>query len=260
VFSGWWPQVYLVNEAGRYDRQGVMLRILPDGRVFYSEEIDALAKSSMALRRFPFDQQQFVAVFEVFGLDKEQVVLRADATETGIWRNENRELTVPQWEPPELTSRITEYDPVFEDGHEELVTAFVVQVDIKRDPWYMLRLVVLPVMIFVFLSWSVFWMDRSSVGDRMDISFIGILTVVAYQIMFSENLPKISYITVLMSFMIISFLTMCASVYVNLRVAAYDKSGQSALGDRMDQRCRYIFPLVYLSAVILVGAMIYYMD
>ena len=49
-------------------------------------------------------------------------------------------------------------------------------------------------------------------GDRMDISFIGILTVVAYQIMFSADLPKVAYLTILMSFMIISFLTMSANV------------------------------------------------
>ena len=116
----------------------------------------------------------------------------------------------------------------------------------ERDSWYTLRLVGLPVMIFVILSWSVFWMERSSVGDRMDISFIGILTVVPYQIMSSESLPKISYMTVLMSFMIISFLMMCASVSVNLRVAALDNSDRRLQGDRIDKLSRIFFPISYV--------------
>jgi hypothetical protein len=29
VFSGWWPQVFLVNEAGAFDQQGVVLRVDP---------------------------------------------------------------------------------------------------------------------------------------------------------------------------------------------------------------------------------------
>ena len=91
----------------------------------------------------------------------------------------------------------------------------------------------------------------------MDISFIGILTVVAYQIMSSESLPKISYATVLMSFMIISFMMMCASILVNLRVAALDNSGRQAEGDRMDRLCRVIFPTGYVLLNALVGSYVY---
>jgi len=45
------------------------------------------------------------------------------------------------------------------------------------------------------LSWSVFWMDKSLLGDRLSISFIGILTVVSYQILLGETLPRIAYFT-----------------------------------------------------------------
>jgi len=259
VYGGWWPQIFLAYEAGRFERQSETLMITPEGDVSYTSEIDAIAKSSLQLRRFPFDNQQFVALFEVLGLDKSQVVLRADSADAGIWNSAHHQVQVPQWREPRLSTSIVEYDPRFDDGHDTPLTAFRVQVEIERDPWYMLRLVVLPVIVFVILSWSVFWMDRSSLGDRMDISFIGILTVVAYQIMFSENLPKISYLTVLMSFMHISFLTMCASVVVNLRVAAHDKNGRPLLGDRMDARCRYIFPIAYLLATVLVGGILYRM-
>jgi hypothetical protein len=55
-------------------------------------------------------------------------------------------------------------------------------------------------MILIALSWAVFWMDRESLGDRMDISFIGILTVVAFQIVVSDQLPRISYFTIVSSF------------------------------------------------------------
>lgn len=258
VFSGWWPQLFLANEAGRFDREGVMLRITPDGTVYYTEEIDAIAKSSLELARYPFDQQQLIVLFEVLGFDKEQVVLRSDPGSSGIWEDKHHRIEVPQWSSPRLSTAIVEYKPVYLDGTDKHITALQVQIDIKRNPWYTLRLVVFPVVMFVILSWSVFWMDRSSLGDRMDISFIGILTVVAYQIMFSADLPKIAYMTVLMSFMIISFLTMCASVVINLRVSALDISGQSVRGNRMDWHCRYLFPLGYILANVVAGGIIFY--
>jgi hypothetical protein len=257
VFNGWWPQVFLANEAGRFDREGVMLRITPEGDVYYTEEIDAIAKSSLALARYPFDEQQLVAIFEVLGLDKNQVVLRADDGTSGIWEDDHHQVRVPQWGPPQLSTSVVEYAPVYLDGGDEHVTAFRMQIDIKRDSLYTLRLVALPVVIFVFMSWSVFWMERSSLGDRMDVSFIGILTVVAYQIMFSASLPKISYITVLMSFMIISFLIMCCSIVINLWVAALDNTGRKAEGDRVDRLCRIFFPLAYVVLTVSVGSYIY---
>jgi hypothetical protein len=257
VFSGWWPQIILTNEAGRFDREGVMLRITPQGDVYYTEDIDAIAKSHLKLRQYPFDRQQFLAIFEVLGFDKEEVILRADPTTSGVWEDAAHKVQVPQWREPQLSTSVVEYDPVYIVGDKDPITAFKVQIEISRDPFYTLRLVGLPVMIFVILSWSVFWMDRSSVGDRMDISFIGILTVVAYQIMFSENLPKISYLTVMMSFMIISFLMMCATVAVNLKVAGLDNSGRFEEGDRVDRYCRLLFPLVYFGSTAVVGWTIY---
>jgi hypothetical protein len=109
----------------------------------------------------------------------------------------------------------------------------------------MLRLVVLPLGLMVILSWSVFWMERSSLGDRINVSFIGILTAVAYQIVVSEVLPHISYVTLMNGFLQLSFLVMCATVVVNLVVGSLDKRGEVAAGDRVDRRCRWIFPLVY---------------
>jgi hypothetical protein len=175
-----------------------------------------------------------------------------------MWQDRHHRVHVPQWREPSLFSDVVDYQSRYNDGRAADASAFRVGIDIERNPWYMLRFVMLPVMIFVFLSWSVFWMDRSSLGDRMDISFIGILTVVAYQIISTEHMPKISYVTILLSFMIISFLTMSASVIVNLRVAYHDQKGHSDLGDRLDRRSRYLFPLVYFATSILAAAYLYF--
>ena len=68
------------------------------------------------------------------------------------------------------------------------------------ESFYMSRLVILPLVVIVLLSFSVFWMDRSSVGDRLGVSFIGILTGVAYQLVMSDHLPRISYVTLMHGF------------------------------------------------------------
>jgi len=106
---------------------------------------------------------------------------------------------------------------------------------------------VVPLIVIVLLSFSVFWMDRSSLGDRINVSFIGILTGVAYQIVVSDLVPRISYSTLIHGFLNLSFILMCATVAINLIVGSLDQKGKSELGNRIDRRCRWIFPLVYFS-------------
>lgn len=55
-------------------------------------------------------------------------------------------------------------------------------------------------------------MDSSSLGDRISVSFIGVLTAVAYLLVTSDQLPHISYVTLMHGFVNVSFMTMCATV------------------------------------------------
>ena len=92
-------------------------------------------------------------------------------------------------------------------------------------------------------------MDRSSLGDRINLSFIGILTAVAYQMVVSENLPQISYITLIHGFINISFFFMCGTAMINLIVGWLDKRGDFKRGDLIDYRCRRIVPIAYFGAL-----------
>ena len=86
------------------------------------------------------------------------------------------------------------------------------------------------------------------------------MTAVAYQIVVSDILPHISYFTLMNGFLNLSLFVMCSTVVINLVVGALDRQGKSALGDRVDRRCRWIFPLVYfgLIFVMVVVAFVWY--
>ncbi|MGH8035387.1 MAG: hypothetical protein ACREO9_09190, partial [Lysobacterales bacterium] len=77
----------------------------------------------------------------------------------------------------------------------------------------------------------------------------GILTGVAYQLVISSDMPPISYVTLMHGFMSFSFLTMCATVMINLLVGTLDKQGKHEMAHRIDCRCRWAFPLFYFGIV-----------
>lgn len=251
VFRGWWPQLILANESGAFETQAVLVRIAPDGGVTLVSEITAIAEMPMALRRFPFDRQGFQAVFEVLGYGTDRVVLVPDpGTSGGLEHGVN----IAQWELRGLRVEGREYDPVYEDGHVGGLSQIVVTLDLARRPAHMLKVVVFPLAFLVLLTFCVFWMDRESLGDRMDISFIGILSVVAYHIIVSDAMPGIAYFTLMTGFLYSTYLVLAAGVVVNLVVSRLDRSGQRERGDRLDRICRWAVPAGFVAVNVVSAA------
>ena len=242
ISPGWYPQVVLVNQSGAYESSGVVLRIQPDGSSTLTQTISAIAEVELNMRRFPFDAHRLEVVFEVLGFGNNELKL---VVEPGF---EDTLLAptaaVPQWDITRsgvsTLDRSTSYA-----GQQGASSAFVASVDVERRPFHATRLVILPLTMIVLLSFSVFWMDRSSLGDRTSVSFIGILTAVTYMVLTTDSMPRIAYTTVMHGFLGFSFLVMCATVVINLVVGALDQRGQRELGDRVDHRCRWVFPTVY---------------
>jgi hypothetical protein len=246
VFTGWFPQVVLVNGSGLYETRGVLLRVRPDGSLRLVEALTATARTRLDLVAYPFDSQRLEAEFEVLGFGTSEVALEA------IPPTPPSQIRLPQWHFTGLDTAVRTR-PASRAGARGEASTYVASVSMDRDPLFVIRLVVLPLTLIVMLSWVVFWMDQSSVGDRVSVSFIGILTVVAYQIVLIELLPSISYMTWINGFLNMSFAIVGASVVVNLWVSRLDRRGLTERGNLIDQRCRWIFPATYFGLLTVVA-------
>jgi hypothetical protein len=242
IATGWYPQVFLANASEIPETQGLLLRVEPDGTSTLTRTVHAVARSSMVPRRYPFDRQTFELVLQPLGSHDGEVVLLAD---DGSATADDSRLRIPQWDFASIRAETRAVRaPHATDG--KTASAYVVRIGVRRQSFFMTRLVILPLAVIVMLSWSVFWMDRSSLGDRMAVSFVGILTAVAYQTMVSGMTPEFAEVTFMHAFLSFSFLVMCASAVENLLVGSVDARGQMARGDRIDRRSRWLFPLAYL--------------
>ena len=237
ISPGWFPQVVPLNGAGMYEKSGTVLRVRPDGTSTLVETIVASATCDLGMRRYPFDRHRLEARFAVLGFAGDEIAftLPADGGDAVASR-----ASIPQWKIRGVSAEVG----TRKTGSVEAST-YSLTIDVERIPFYVMRLIVLPLALIVTMSFSVFWMDRSSLGDRINVSFIGILTAVAYQIVMGDKLPRIAYVTLIHGFLSLSFITMCLTVVVNLTVGAMDKRKRFDLGDRIDYACRWVFPLAY---------------
>ncbi len=257
VFEGWFPQLILVNESGMFDKRGVLLRVRSDGTLSLYETINAVAKIDLDLRRYPFDHQQLDATFHVLGFDNTEIELVLDDEFRSGHLDEGQSIRMPQWHLADVRYFTgTRNTPLIASG--ATASTFTASIHVERNSFFILRLVVLPLIVIVILSWCVFWMDKSSVGDRLSISFIGILTAVTYQVILSEILPRISYPTLINDgFLFVSLFVMTMTVMVNLRVGYLDRHGESRAGDQLDHLCRWLFPVTYFGALLVMCLVAY---
>lgn len=247
ISPGFFPQVVLLNGAGMYEKSGTVLRVRPDGTSTLVETVVASATCDLGMRRYPFDRHGLAARFAVLGFAADEIAFTLPADGGGTVSSR---ATIPQWKIRGATAEVGT-----SGSGAAAASTYTVTIGVERIPFYVMRLIVLPLALIVTMSFSVFWMDRSSLGDRINVSFIGILTAVAYQIVMGDKLPRIAYVTLIHGFLSLSFITMCLTVVVNLTVGAMDKRKRFDLGDRIDYACRWIFPLGYYG-VLAIGAAI----
>mgnify|MGYP001251382312 CR=1 FL=1 len=249
----WYPQVILANASQIPEKQGILLRVRPDGTCTLIQDLHAVAREELNLRHYPFDSQHLEAVFQVLGFNHSEVTLTGESEPVTA---ETARISVPQWHLEAVDGAFTELHAPYL-GRGAKAAALVVSFEVARQSFFVVRLVLIPLAIIVGLSWCVFWMDRSSLADRMSVTFVGLLTAVAYQAMLSEFMPHISYITFVNAFISLSFLLMSATAGINLVVCLCDRHGHFETGDVIDRRCRWIFPITHVTLILVVYFMLF---
>ncbi len=238
IFEGWRPHVVIPNGIGDRSTTDMAISIWPDGRVAYSETFYVKAETPMDLRRFPFDAQELEIFFHPFIYQRDEVVLVPDDRLARTW---NQNLGIADWLRESVSMLERPIEMAYFDDSKSEISEFVVTVRIKRLPVHFLVSIIFPMILLVSLTWSVFWMDEETLATRVDITFIGILSVVAYYFVILDSIPDVSYLTLIDAFIIATFIMLAADVVLVVTVEALKDTDRR----RVDRICRWAFPLGY---------------
>ncbi len=259
VFAGWWPQFVIVNEIGAGDISAIQIEVRADGRVRFLEARNVTLETPMKLQPFPFDTQTLEARMVAFGNNSQEVLLEVNeqmlgATEEHVM--ENGRVNIAQWRLLNL-DMVSGLSSQRYYGEARPVSELLFTVTLQRESASVVWKVILPLIILVLLMWAIFWMEVDNLSDRLNVAFIGILTIVAYQFLIEGSMPRISYFTFTDTVLLYSFLVMCLSVLESLALTSLCKAGHKATAERVDHVARWAFPLIYFSG--LMASYLYYM-
>jgi hypothetical protein len=244
--SIWSPSGFPVDRVGRMEVSDRVLRVRHDGTVQSDLNISLSVAADFDLRRFPFDRQRLELAVESFRWPAGDVVLVAEPDATGF----SHDFSIPEWRIERVGTRL---ESSRAPRSASAFSRIVLEIDVIREWGFYLWKIMLPLVIIVALSWSIFWMTDESIAGRTRITATGVLTIVAYQFVVGEDLPRIAYLTLLDKVMILSFVLLAVTVVQSLIVAQYQKDDMPR-AKRIDRFSRLLFPGTYLLLLLLVLA------
>jgi hypothetical protein len=233
----WTPSGYPVNKVGEMSFSERVLRIRHDGTIEQSINVSVPLATHYDLRRFPLDRQTLELQVESFLWNRDQLQFVHDETISGF----SDGISIPEWNIEAVNGRVSEIAVMRSDTP---FSRYILEIEITRKSGFYLWKVFLPLIVIVALSWSVFWMTDERFSARSRISATGVLTIVAYQFVFAENLPRVGYLTLLDQVMIGSFGLLAVTVLESLLVDRANRE-DSAKAIRIDHTSRWLFPTVY---------------
>ena len=242
----WTPSGFPVNQESSLEVMERALRVLPDGTTQNNLNISLRVAADFDLRRFPFDRQRLELAVESFRWPADDLVFVAEPKATGF----AHDFSIPEWEILGVGTRVESSRAL---RSETPFSRIVLEIDVARKWGFYLWKILLPLVIIVALSWSIFWMTDETIANRTRITATGVLTIVAYQFVVGEDLPRIGYLTLLDKVMIFSFVLLAVTVVQSLIVAYYQRDDM-ARAKRIDRISRLAFPGVYLALLALVVA------
>jgi hypothetical protein len=238
----WTIQAFPVNQVGAISAPQRVIHERFDGLVSVVINVDIRLSTDYDLRRFPFDQQTLTLDLESFAWNADQVVFVADESTSGF----ADDFVMPEWTIVDASANSTLVDVA---RAEESFSRFTLAIVIDRKSGFYVWKVLLPLLIIVALSWSVFWMRDEKFAVRVRTSATGILTIVAYQFMAAKDLPRVAYLTLIDKIMVASFILLAITVIESLVISRITDQG---LARKIDRKARWVFPLSYALIILLV--------
>jgi hypothetical protein len=243
LFPGWWPIISMLNGVGNRVISNPAIGVYPDGRVVYTDNFFAKAETPMDLRRFPFDRQTLELFFHANLYSRDEVVLVPSDHLARTW---DQNMGLADWSRIGIETIERPVDLLVADGARFQKSEVVVMIELVRKPTHFLLSILFPMVLLVSLTWSVFWMQKESLSARVNIAFIGILSVVAYYFVFLDLVPEANYLTLVDAFILSTFLVLAANVVIFVVTDSLEQSGRESLAVRVDHICRWAFPLGYV--------------
>ena len=246
------PSIEFYNRKDKPDYQSGLVDwvdIFSDGTIETRlRDIAKFKSNKFNFRKFPFDTQ--IISFELWSEFPSTIISLAPSSSmlkysSSLYDFEGEDgIVVPAWELKNVTYDTYEY--VEDDGFP--YQGFRLFLEVKRLSSYYVFKVIIPILLILSISWSVFWIDRSQIESKVNITMVALLSLIAYNLSVDEVLPKLDYLTFMDAFIFLSyFYTGAATILCIYSYYRYRKYRRKI--NLVDYHAKYVGPISYIVGI-----------
>ncbi len=237
----WNPRLTIIGQQMMWRSYPDYVEIQPDGTVVYRQKIWGRFSQPLNLRDFPYDHQELTLHIVAAGLLEEDVKMVSLVTESGTPSGIARTFSLPDFNVLSSEAAPQPYFP--REGHPG-VAGFEMRIEIARQPIYFILKVIIPLCLIVVMSWLPRWIKPEETGTNIGISTSAFLTLVAYLFAITVLLPRVSYVTRMDKFILLSTLIVFAGLIQSTWNTVMIEKADKNRAERIGRWSRVTYPLL----------------
>lgn len=239
----WHPFIDIINQRDIVSHYDELVEVDADGSVFYLQRFSGTLTSPLKLHDFPLDQQTISIRLGSFARGPDEIDLVFDKSLTSRLEGANPD----GWKVINIATTISteKFTPT-----DIRIVQLEHRIIMDRIPGYYLWNIFVPLILIVFMAWTVFWIDPEHFAPQVTVATASALTLIAFLLTTRRLLPQVEYLTradviVLGSVILVFFALGEAVLTYNL---AY--RGREVLARTIDRWSRVIY-VVFFGLILL---------
>ena len=242
----WEPRVQIANEIGLVRKTlPEEAEVSPDGTVTYRQRYVGPFSQPLNLRDFPFDAHVFRLHLVSPGYTKDQVHFVPEQTfiDRGLKHAAGiaGDISLPDWKM--LGYETKELPYVILPSLE--TSGYALEFTAERHSQYYIWKIILPLVLIVLMSWSVFLIDPTNAGTKIGVATSAMLTLIAYRFVVDSQVPRVPYLTRLDIFIFADTLLILSSLFMVTLTAFLVRIEKETLARQIDRVWRVMFLVVF---------------
>ncbi len=243
VVDIWRPNLQILNQQKLFKTFPDKVEVSPDGTVTYRQRFWGTLSYPMNLKDFPIDNHSLQIRIVSVGRDAEDVEYSISDDRTGM----ADVLTVTDWQVLGWDINI---EPIKIGPKLPVLQGVVFEFEASRLVNFYIIKVLLPLVMIVFMSLIVLFIDPVHVGPKFSIAITAILTLIAYRFLLGNLLPKISYLTYMDYFLFGSMFLVFAVLVETSIVARLMGAKKEVFAKELDFWSRWVFVVLFILIVV----------
>ena len=237
----WHPNLQITNRQKTFKTLPDIIEVNPDGTVVSRQRVTGKFSQPLDLHNFPMDEQNIQFEIVSVGYMPGEVKLVEDSS--GI----SDRFSLPNWYIKGWDLKIADFK-FLPDAPSRAGVLFTITA--KRYMHFYIFKFVVPLLLIVFMSWIVFWIDPTDYTTQISVSITSMLTLIAYQYLVGNSLPQVPYLTRLDKLMFLSTALVFASLIEVTVTSVLTKRKKVDLARSIDNYCRFIFPILFVLIIL----------